>query len=129
MPETHVESPRTREPPPTSTPSYAQFIAGYDPQKHPLSYVQRVLGALCVKKNEVEAGGLKIAELISIFEDTDPIEERDQPTRDGKLSEKERNRLLSSGSCRHDYRNFFEKQSFPGGTVPMSFANRLYRAL
>jgi hypothetical protein len=111
-------------------PAYARFIAGYDPRRHPPSYVQRVLGALCLTRAEASAAGAKTAALIGIFEATDPADEDDpSPTRDGRLDEQERNRLLRSGSCRSDHRNFFEKQSFPRGTVSASFANRLYTAL
>jgi hypothetical protein len=114
---------------PSSPPAYARFIAGYDPQKHPLSFVERVLGALCLPKAQVPAGGSRTAELISIFEATEPSDQDDpMPTADGKLDERERNVLLKSGSCRPDQRNFYEKR-FKNGTVTPSLANQLFNAI
>jgi hypothetical protein len=94
---------------------YKTYLETYDPNVHSSTYVEGVLSALCVQTSDYSSPS-KVRDLISAYE-TGIHQGSSRARANGVLDTNELRALTAMGPCPRDFRNAYERKTFPSGTA------------
>jgi hypothetical protein len=103
---------------------YKSYLETYDPNVHSNTYVEGVLSALCVPATDYTLAS-KVKDLILAYE-TGVHQGSSRARANGVLDTNEMRALTGMGACPKDFRNAYERKTFPTATA-QSIAKPLSR--
>jgi hypothetical protein len=94
---------------------YKSYLETYDPKVHSNTYVEGVLSALCVPATDYTLSS-KVKDLILAYE-TGVHQGSSRARANGVLDTNEMRALTGMGPCPKDFRNAYERRTFPAATA------------